>query len=113
MSLVGGRGRDAAVWRATGVGGYVVPAPASCTLGRGRYPSCDGWPTPNSPGGGWREGVLPRGTVAYCASGLPDWLQGLPVTVLANYGGPEPPVKEKGGESACLQVRDRPTALGS
>jgi len=32
MSLVGGRGRDAAVWRATGVGGYVVPAPRRVPL---------------------------------------------------------------------------------
>ena len=44
-------------------------------------------------------------------SGLPDWLQSLPVTEPANYGDTKARVKEKGGESARLRLRGRADPL--
>ena len=83
----------------------------SCSRGRGRCRSCDDPPTPNSPRAeGWRERIVPRGTVA-CALGPSGWLQSLPEAEPANYGDTKARVKEKGGESACLRLRGRADPL--
>src|SRR5206468_12864198 len=52
----------------------------------------------------WNRRILP--------SGLPDWLQSLPVTEPANYGDTQARVKEKGGSLPAYGFRVGPTPSG-